>query len=68
MNLYHVQDCRTWKKAPTGIRGGFIEQMRTREYSAGATQDAWDWYRAGWIDAVEAIGKAATINDKGKKK
>lgn len=50
MNLYHVQEDESWKKAPKECRSEFIERMRDCEYSAQATKNAWDWYAMGWRD------------------
>ncbi len=56
MNLYHVQDCETWLKAPKQARAEFLERIAEIEnatnigHGAAATKDAWDWYILGWRD------------------
>lgn len=55
MNLWSVQNCETWRKAPKAARAEFLEQMSDKQYSASATQDAWDWYIAGWVDALKQL-------------
>lgn len=55
MNLHHVQDSETWKKAPKHARSEFVEAMRDCQYSASATRDAWEWYIIGYMTRENAF-------------